>query len=145
MARIGKAQRALDHAHEHRSTIERLLADRDHLRDWFIDWAESELRRDRFYIYSEAERAVLAKELNSMKFIAGSAGYSIEELVRAAMIYRADCDESDQEFLDKLDARRPPELPQWQLKRLVGICRHVAGMNLPFQTDVEGARIEKCQ
>jgi crotonobetainyl-CoA:carnitine CoA-transferase CaiB-like acyl-CoA transferase len=61
MARRGKAQRILDRAHEHRETIERLLANADHLRDWFRDWAESQLRRDRFYIYSDAEHSVLSR------------------------------------------------------------------------------------
>jgi hypothetical protein len=57
MARIGKAQRALDRAHEHRQKIEQLLAEPDCLRPWFLDWAESQLKRDRFYIYSETEHA----------------------------------------------------------------------------------------
>ena len=48
MARIGKAQRALDRAHEHRQKIEQLLAEPDCLRPWFLDWAESQLKRDRF-------------------------------------------------------------------------------------------------
>ncbi len=63
MARTSKAQRALDRAHEHREALERLIANADDLRDWFRDWAESQLRRDRFYIYSDAEHAVLANEL----------------------------------------------------------------------------------
>ena len=50
MPRVGKGQRALDRAHQHREALERLLANADDLRDWFRDWAESQLRRDRFYI-----------------------------------------------------------------------------------------------
>jgi hypothetical protein len=119
MPRIGKAQRALDRAHQHRETIERLLADPDPLRSWFLDWAESQLRRDRFYIYSDAEHAVLAKELESMKPVAGFAGYTISELIRAATIYHADCDLEDHEFLDMLTRRQPAALPRWQLLRLV--------------------------
>ena len=133
MARIGKAQRALDRAHEHREAIERLLVKADHLRDWFRDWAESQLRRDRFYVYSDAEHAVLAKELDRMKPHTGFAGYSIGELIDAAVAFSSDCDLHDEEFLNGLRAERPSELPRWQLLRLVGICRRVAGVPLPFR------------
>jgi hypothetical protein len=139
MARVGKAQRALDRAHEHREALEHLLANADRLRDWFRDWAESQLRRDRFYIYSDAEHAVLAEEMDRLKPHAGFAGYSIDEMIDAAAPFSADCDLPDEEFMDKLRAERPSELPRWQLLRLVGICRHVAGIDLPFQEDLEAA------
>jgi hypothetical protein len=84
-----------------------LLENSDHLREWFLDWADSQLRRDRFYIYSEAEHAVLARELEKMKPFAGFASYSISELINAAIVYRADCDLPDQEFLDSLNHRGP--------------------------------------
>ena len=139
MARIGKAQRALDRAHEHRQKIEQLLAEPDCLRPWFLDWAESQLKRDRFYIYSETEHAVLERELERLKPYRGFAGYGIDELLRAATGYCADCDLDDQEFLERLNRRQPPQLPQWQLLHLVGICRHVAGLDVPFQEDLEAA------
>jgi hypothetical protein len=139
MPRVGKAQRALDRAHEHREALERLLATADSLRDWFRDWAESQLRRDRFYVYSDAEHAVCEKELDRLKPHAGFAGYSINELINVASAFRSDCDLPDEEFLDKLRAERPNELPRWQLLRLVSICRHVAGLDLPFQEDFEPA------
>src|SRR5208282_3026383 len=137
-ARIGKAQRALDRAHEHRATIERLLANPAHLRPWFLDWAESEFRRDRFYIYSEKEHALLAKEIARMKPFQGFGGYTVLELLRAALRYRADCDPDEQEFLDRLDTEQPTELPLWELRWLVGICRHIAGVTLPlFDLDID--------
>jgi hypothetical protein len=139
MARVRKAQRTLDRAHEHREALERLLANADRLRDWFRDWAESQLRRDRFYIYSDAEHEVLAKEMNRLQPHAGFAGYSIDELIDAAAVISTDCDLPDEEFLDGLRAERPSELPRWQLLRLVRICRHVAGLDLPFQEDLEAA------
>jgi hypothetical protein len=139
MPRVGKGQRALDRAHEHREALERLLADADQLRDWFRDWAESQLRRDRFYVYSDAEHAVLAKELDRLKPHTGFAGYNIDELINAAAAFSGDCDLPDEEFLNKLRAERPSELPRWQLLRLVSICRHVAGLPLPFQQDLEAA------
>jgi hypothetical protein len=139
MPRIGKGQRALDRAHEHREVLERLLANADHLRDWFRDWAESQLGRDRFYIYSDAEHAVLSRELDRMKPLDGFGGYSISELIDAAAAFSSDCDLPDEEFLNRLRAERPKELPRWQLLHLVGICRHVAGLPLPFQEDLEAA------
>ena len=137
MARVSRAQRTLDRAHEHREALERLLASADHLRDWFHDWAESQLRRDRFYIYSDAERSVLADELDRMELHPGFAGCSIDQLVDTAVAFRADCDLPDEEFLDRLRAERPRELPRWELLRLVSICRHVAGLDLPFQEHLE--------
>ena len=98
MARTSKAQRALDRAHEHREALERLIANADDLRDWFRDWAESQLRRDRFYIYSDAEHAVLANELDRMKPHTGFAGYSVGDLINAAMAFSSDCDLPDEEF-----------------------------------------------
>ena len=104
-----------------------------------LDWAESQLKRDRFYIYSETEHAVLERELERLKPYRGFAGYGIDELLRAATGYCADCDLDDQEFLERLNRRQPPQLPQWQLLHLVGICRHVAGLDVPFQEDLEAA------
>ena len=106
MTRIGKAQRALDRAHEHRQKIEQLLAEPDCLRPWFLDWAESQLKRDRFYIYSETEHAVLERQLEKLKPYRGFAGYGIDELLRAATGYCADCDIDDQEFLERLNRRQ---------------------------------------
>src|SRR5271170_707451 len=138
MARIGKAQRALDRAHQHRSTIERLIADPSKCRGWFLDWAESQLRRDRFYVYSNKEHAVLDRELARMKPRTGFDGMTVSELTRAAISYRSDCDLEDKAFVKRLERERPIELPQWQLKRLVGICRYVAGVPLsPFDSDDE--------
>ena len=100
MPRIGKGQKALDRALKHREDIERLLATTPPwaLRGWFLDWAESQLRRDRFYLFSEDEHAVLAKELSSrMKPCEGWGGYTVDQLVRAALSYRADCSEEDDE------------------------------------------------
>jgi hypothetical protein len=67
------------------------------------------------------------------------AAYGIDELLRAATGYCADCDLDDQEFLEKLNRRQPSQLPQWQLLHLVGICRHVAGLDVPSQEDLEAA------
>ena len=88
MPRIGKGQKALDRALKHREDIERLLATTPPwaLRGWFLDWTESQLRRDRFYLFSENEHAVLAKELSSrMTPCEGWGGCTVDQLVRAAL------------------------------------------------------------
>jgi hypothetical protein len=140
MPRIGKGQKALDRALKHREDIEHLLATTPHwmLRDWFLDWAESQLRRDRFYVYTDKEHAVLAKERSGMRPCDGCDGYTVDDLVGAAAAYRADCPEEDDELLAILLREKPAELPLWLMLRLVGICRYVAGLSVPY-TDLETA------
>jgi len=60
-------------------------------------------------------------------------GYTVDQLVRAALSYRADCSEEDDELLTILQRERPSELPLWLMSRLVGIC-HVAGLSVPTAT-----------
>ena len=123
---------------------QRLIANADHLRDWFRDWAESQLRRDRFYIYSDAEHAVLSEELDRMKPHAGFAGYSIGELIDVAAAFSSDCDLPDEDFLNKLRAERPSELPRWQLRRLVSIlsthCQPPAPVSGRFRSRLDRKR-----
>ncbi len=135
MARISKAQKVLDRAHQHRETIERLLATTPQwqLREWFLDWADGQLRRDRFYVYSDKEHAVLAKELSVyMKQFTDFGDYTIRELIKAALTCRLDCDLEDSELLGILERVRPSQLPLWLVLRLVGICRHIAALPVPY-------------
>jgi hypothetical protein len=140
MARIGKGQKALDRAQKHRDDIEHLLETMPHwaLRGWFLDWAESQLRRDRFYLFSDKEHDVLAKEMSRLRPVDGWGGYTIEELVRAAVTYCRDCCEEDDKLLAILRREKPTELPLWLMLRLVGICRNVAGVSVPY-TELETA------
>jgi hypothetical protein len=62
----------------------------------------------------------------------GWGGYTVDQLVRAALAYRADCSEEDDELLTILQREKPSELPLWLMLRLVGICRHVAGLQVPI-------------
>jgi hypothetical protein len=120
MAHTGKGQKALDRAHKFREDIERLLATTPGwaLRGWFQDWAEGQLRHNRFYLYSDKEHAVLAKELSSrMTPCDGWGGYAVDQLVRAALAYRADCSEEDDELLTILQREKPSELPLWLMLR----------------------------
>jgi hypothetical protein len=144
MPRVGKGQRALDRAHEHREKIERLLAatPRWQFRDWFLDWADSQLRRDRFYLYSDKEHAVLVNQLERMRRVVEFAGYSIPELISIALTYRADCGEEDDVLLTMLEREWPSDVPLWLALRLVGICRHVAAVPIPYVEDLEAASSE---
>jgi hypothetical protein len=133
MPRIGKGQKALDRAHKHREDIEHLLATTPHwmLRGWFLDWAEGQLRRDRFYVYTDREHAVLVNELSQMRPCDGWGGYTVDDLVCAAAAYRADCTEEDDQLLAILQREKPAAMPLWLMLWLVGICRHVAGLPIP--------------
>ena len=74
---------------------------------------------------------IVAREKSGMKPFGSYAGYPVADLLRAALHCLPDCDRADAEFLQKLAATRPTELPLAELKWLVGICRHVAHKPLP--------------
>jgi hypothetical protein len=84
---------------------------------------------------------MMARENAGMKPFDGFAGYSVTELLRTALGHLADCDRKDAEFLERLAAVQPTELPLAELKWLVGICRHVARQPLPrFHLQINEAR-----
>lgn len=74
---------------------------------------------------------IVARENAGMKPFGSFAGYSVTELLRTALGHLAECDRKDAEFLERLAAAQPTELPLAELKWLVGICRHVARKPLP--------------
>jgi hypothetical protein len=74
---------------------------------------------------------ITTSENAEMRPFGSFAGYSVAELLRTALRCRADCDRKDAEFLERLAAAQPTELPLAELKWLVGICRHVAYKPLP--------------
>jgi hypothetical protein len=74
---------------------------------------------------------IVTREKAAMKPFDSFAGYSVTELLRTALGHLADCDRKDAEFLQRLAAAQPTELPLEELKWLVGICRHVARKPLP--------------
>jgi hypothetical protein len=132
LARIGKGQRALNRAHDHREEIERLLADpwmQRYLPESFLDWADCQLRKDRFYLFSKDERRIVAEVIEEMKPLGGFADYSVRELIVVAVLCKHDCDETTEQYIDQLAADQPAELPLRHLRRLVGICR--LRMSLP--------------
>jgi hypothetical protein len=74
---------------------------------------------------------LVTNEDAEMRPFGSFAGYSVVELLGTALRCRAECDRKDAEFLERLAATRPTELPLSELKWLVGICRHVARKPLP--------------
>ena len=74
---------------------------------------------------------VTTNEDAEMRPFGSFAGYSVAELLLTALRCRAECDRKDAEFIERLAAAQPTELPLSELKWLVGICRHVAGKPLP--------------
>jgi hypothetical protein len=74
---------------------------------------------------------IMARENAGSKAFDSFAGYSVTELLRTALGHLVDCDRKDAEFLERLAAAQPTELPLAELKWLVGICRHVARKPLP--------------
>ena len=75
--------------------------------------------------------SIVAGDTAGMKPWGSYAGYPVAELLRTALRCLPDCDRADAEFLQRLAAARPTELPLAELKWLVGICRHVARKPLP--------------
>jgi hypothetical protein len=67
--RIGKAQRALNKALDHRDAIEEYLADpwtKGYLRLSALEFLSSLLRKDRFYLFSKDKIRVF-NEINSLQ------------------------------------------------------------------------------
>ena len=74
---------------------------------------------------------IVTRKNAEMKPFGSFAGYSVTQLLNTALDSLADCDREDANFLHRLAAAQPTELPLSELKWLVGICRHVAGKSLP--------------
>jgi hypothetical protein len=108
--------------------------------DWELDWLDGELfRRPSRYEPSEKEAAVLAGMRRNTTQFTGWDGYSVPELIKSAYAYRPDCDEWDQEFIERLHRRGATTLRLREMARLVRLCG-VAGVPLaPFEPDQEAA------
>jgi hypothetical protein len=126
LARIGKGQRALNRAHDYRDEIERMLADpwtRRYLPGSALDWFDSELRKNRFHLYTKEERRVFGEIVDEMKPFRGFGGLSIGDLIAVAVLGKANCAPDTEQYIDQLAADRPTELPLHHLRCLVNICR----------------------
>jgi hypothetical protein len=106
----------------------RQLPDHD-WNDWELDWQESQIRRQPFYIPSEKEHAVLARMRRDATPFKGWDGYTAWHLIQSAYAYRLDSDEWDQKFLEKHHRRGSTMLRLREMARLVRLCG-VAGIPL---------------
>jgi hypothetical protein len=127
VARIGKAQRVLDRALDHRDRIEELIAKpwfRRHARPSALNFIESQLRKDCFYLFTKDQRRVIDEIVAEMRPYSGFAGTTIDELIDMAVLCKADCAYYETEtWIDALNEERPVELPLCAIKHLVSICR----------------------
>jgi hypothetical protein len=125
--RIGKAQRALNKALDHRDAIEAFLAHpwtRRFLPESAFEFFESQLSKNNFHIYSKNERQRFAEIVAEMKPFYGYGEYSIDTLIDLAVSCKHDCRYPEtEEYLDDLSANRPDALPLRHLCRLVAICQ----------------------
>jgi hypothetical protein len=127
MPRIGKAQRTLNRAHDHRDRIEELLEGtwfRRYGRPSALNFIDGQLRTDRFHIFTKDQRRVIDEIIEETRPYSGFEGYTISELIDLAILCKPDCAYQETEtFIDALAEDRPTELPIWVLRQLVNICR----------------------
>jgi hypothetical protein len=125
--RIGKAQRALNKALDHRDAIEEYLADpwtKGYLRFSALEFLSSQLRKDRFYLFSKDQIRVFNEIVAEMKPFGGFGSLSVSQLIDVAILSKSDCAFPETAvFINELAERRPKELPLHVLWRLIAICR----------------------
>src|SRR2546422_602204 len=127
MARDTKAQREGDWF---RARITELLKDPDWLEEEVCHWLRKELQRERDYVYSEREHAALRRIMAASTLFEGWGGCSVLELLAAASRYVADCNEEDEMFIKKLQARPTNKLRLREMGQLVRLSRF-AGVDVP--------------
>jgi hypothetical protein len=129
MARLSKERKR---ANQFRSRAAEILKDAGWLDEGVRAWLEKELGRDIQYIYSENEHAALARVVAASTTFEGWDGYSVPELLKAALRYKFDGDYEDEEILDGLQDKNPAKLRLGDMEYLVGFCRNVAGVPLEY-------------
>jgi hypothetical protein len=136
MARITKARRESDRFRERVSALLEEPYDwlhYEHVRHWL----KKLLQRDSDYVYTPAERAALARIIAARTPFEGWGGYSVSELIVAALRYAADFSYDDELFLKDLETRKATRLALGDMRQLVSLCR-LAGLDLPrFDPDVD--------
>jgi hypothetical protein len=136
-----KADRERERARAFRAEVLALHQLPDHdWNDWELDWLDGELfRRPSMYEPSEKEAAVLARMRRNTTQFTGWDGYSVPELIKSAYDYRLDCDEWDQQFVERLHRHGSTTLRLREMARLVRLCR-IAGVLLArFDPEREAA------
>jgi hypothetical protein len=132
-----KADRERARADRFRADVAALYRLSDHdWNDWELDWQESQMRRRPGYVFSDKEHAILERMHRDATPFTAWDGWTVSELIKSAYAYRLDCGEGDQELLEKLHDRGARELRLREMKWLIGVCRHVAGVVLArFEAD----------
>jgi hypothetical protein len=121
---VAKRSKKLLKADAFRARVLRLqrLPDSD-WRDWEADWLDKEAVRSEDYAYSDKERVILNQLIASATPFEGYNGWSILDLLKIVYRYRADLDEDNEEFVERLWKRQPCTLRVRQLNRLAGLAR----------------------
>lgn len=122
--------KALRDAVQLREEIETILADADGWRGYEDQrrWLRKLLQREVSYVFTESEREAVRRISYARTFFDGWAGYSVQELVRAARKYIADFDYESECFLNEIE--HATRLVRGDMRGLVGLCR-TAGMDIP--------------
>lgn len=134
--RTTKAQRELD---QFRARITALISEPDgwDLYEHIRGWLKELLKRPRAEDYSPAERAAVHRIIAARTPFEGWGGFSVPELIKAALRYAADFGYDDEIFLKDLAARNVTQLRLGDMGSLVGLCR-MAGVELPrFKPEID--------
>jgi len=98
----------------------------EHIRRWLKKLTERELNDG----YTPAERAAVARIIAARTPFEGWGGYSVPELITAALRYVADFTYEDEIFLKELEARGATRLALIDMRQLLALC-DCAGVGLP--------------
>jgi hypothetical protein len=95
------------------------------------EWLEGLLRRPADYVFTPAQHAGVNRIKVARTPYEGWDGLRVQELAKAAKQYAADFSEPEDEALvDDILARRATRLSWSDMRRLVGLCRDVARMDV---------------
>ncbi|WP_342709910.1 hypothetical protein AAFG13_36680 [Bradyrhizobium sp. B124] len=122
--------KALREATQLREEIETILAEADGWRGYEDQrrWLRKLLQREASYTFTESEREAVRRIGYARTFFEGWAGYSVQELVRAAQRYITDFDYESECFLKEIE--HATRAVRGDMRALVGLCR-TAGMEIP--------------
>jgi hypothetical protein len=119
-----RRRRALVEADQFRATAVSLMCiSHTDWTEWEEEWLEDEVRRLDDYIYTDTERRILNQLITYSKTFTHYAEYTIQELLKICYPHRADFDEDDEKFLEKLHRWGATDLKLRQVRRLARLCR----------------------
>jgi len=113
-------RKALSEADEVRARIANVLADPDwHGYEAQRHWLQKLLDPDHSDVYTSAERAAVSRIIAARTPFESWDGYSVPELIAAAMKYVADLNYEDELFLKELEAHRAIRLRLGDMRYLI--------------------------